>query len=414
MITRMDPLPALLMVAFAAVTACASPHEHDTAEIQAELTDSLALLSAAADFNGSGAAIAGPDGVLYQHGFGMADLARRMPYTARTVQPIASISKTFIGLAVMKAQELGKLELDDPVSKYLPFAVVNPHHPEVPITVRHLATHTSTILDTDDYLQRSYVLLDTTDLAIDLALDMDGVRFTPPAASMSMEDFLHDYLAKEGAWYSDSAFLSTKPGERFTYSNIGATLAALVVEKAVGIPFDAFTQQHILDPLDMRASGWHVESAPDTALTAQYSDRTTPYPRYRLITYPDGGFTTCAADMAKYMAELIRGYRGEGTLLSKASYAEYFRKQLADTHFEEPPTDRFDDHNIGIFMSFNSEGEVGHGGGDPGTLSLLYIDPKTGLGRYMILNTDLENGARFIQVWEMLGRYAVRLDQARQ
>lgn len=396
-------------IALITLIASCSTQVPDHSKLQRELTDSLALLSKTADFNGFGVALVGPQGVLYQGGFGMADVAKNIAYTENTVQPIASISKTFIGLAVMKAQELGKLKLDDPVSKYLPFAVINPHHPDVPITIRHLATHTSSIVDTDDYLHRSYVLADTMDLVADLAMDLDGVRFSAPAASISMEDFLRNYLAKDGAWYGDSAFLSTKPGERFAYSNIGATLAALVVAKAAGIPFDAFTQLHILDPLGMRASGWHVESAPDTALTVQYSDGTTPYPRYRLITYPDGGFTTCAADMANYMAELAKGYRGEGKLLSKAGYAEYFRKQLSDAHFEEPPTDMFDDHNIGIFMSFGSEGFVGHGGGDPGTLSLLYIDTKTMLGRYMIVNTDLEDNVRFFQVWELLGRYTDRL-----
>ena len=382
--------------------------------IEQELSDSLALIGKTADFNGFGVAIVGPEGVRYSNGFGLADVANNIPYTENTVQPIASISKTFIGLAVMKAQELGKLKLDDPVSNYVPFSVVNPHHPEVPITIRHLATHTSSLVDTDDYLHRSYVLADTTDLATHLAMDVDGVRFSPPAASLSMEEFLRNYLAKDGAWYSDSAFLSTKPGERFSYSNIGATLAALVVETAVGTPFDRFTQQYVLDPLGMRASGWHVEGNRDTLLTVQYQDRTSPYPRYRLITYPDGGFAASAADMAKYMAELVKGHRGEGILLSKVGYAEYFREQLTDAHFDERSTGMFGDHTIGIFISFDAHDHVGHTGGDPGTMSMLFIERKTGLGRYFIVNTDLEGYQHHIKVWELLGRYAEKLDQRPQ
>lgn len=391
------------------IVSCGPERASDHHVLGDELTDSLTLLAKSADFNGFGVAVVGPHGMLYRNGFGMADVAKRIPYTATTVQPIASISKTFIGIAVMKAQDLGKLELDDPISKYLPFAVLNPQYPELPITIRHLVTHTSSIVDTDDYLHRSYVLVDTTNLAANLAMDLDGVRFSLPGASLSLQDFLRNYLAKDGAWYSDSAFLSTRPGERFSYSNVGATLAALVVERAMGIPFDTFTQQHILEPLGMGGSGWHVEEVRDTSLTVQYETRTIPYPRYRLITYPDGGFTTCAADMAKYMAELVKGYKGEGTLLSKSGYAEYFHKQLTEAHFQERPTHRFDDHNIGIFVSFNPEGHVGHSGGDPGTASLLYIDPKTGLGRYLVLNTDIEDAGRFMQVWEMLGRYAARM-----
>ena len=118
--------------------------------------------------------------------------------------------------------------------------------------------------------------------------------------------------------------------------------------------------------------------------------------------------------MAKYMAELVRGHRGEGTLLSKAGYAEYFREQLTDAHFEERSTGMFGDHTIGIFISFDAHDHVGHTGGDPGTMSMLFIERKTGLGRYFIVNTDLEGYQHHIKVWELLGRYAEKLDQRPQ
>ncbi|MBK8950292.1 MAG: beta-lactamase family protein [Flavobacteriales bacterium] len=243
-----------------------------------ELSDSLELISKEADFNGFGIAVVDSTGVLYANGFGMADVARKTPYTANTRQPIASISKTFIGLAVMKAQELGLLHLDDPVAKHLPFTVVNPHHPNTAITVRHLVTHTSSITDNREYLFRAWILRDTTDLARNLALDIGACRFSAPNTAVSMEEFLRRYLAKDGVWYSDSAFAATGPGSRFAYSNIGATLAALIVEKASGVAFDAFTQQHILDPLGMRSSTWHGELLPDTALSLLYRTRTGNVP----------------------------------------------------------------------------------------------------------------------------------------
>lgn len=108
---------------------CGPQGDHKRDRIAQELADSLVLLGRTADFNGFGVAIVGPDGVLYRNAFGQADVAKGIAYTANTVQPIASISKTFVGLAVMKAQELGQLKLDDPVDRYLPFPVVNPHHP---------------------------------------------------------------------------------------------------------------------------------------------------------------------------------------------------------------------------------------------------------------------------------------------
>jgi CubicO group peptidase (beta-lactamase class C family) len=375
-----------------------------------ELTDSLTLLSKTADFNGFAVALVGPQGVLYANGFGMADVAKGVPYTARTVQPIASISKTFVGLAVMKAQELGKLKLDDPIAKFLPFPVVNPHHPELPITVRHLVTHTSTILDKQDYLFRAWILRDSVDLATNLALDIGACRFSAPSTAVSMEEFLRRYLAPDGPWYSDSAFADLKPGERFDYSNIGATLAALVVEKATGMAFDAFTKRYILDPLEMRSSTWHGEHMTDTAISRLYRTRTEAYPRYYCATYPDGGMVTSSNDFAKYMAELVRGYRGNGTILSKASYAEYFREHLSDINFVDRATGPFtDEHNIGITIGFSSEGYFGHTGGDPGLFSMFFVERSTGLGRYMIVNTDMEGWEHHKQAWDMLGRYANRL-----
>jgi CubicO group peptidase (beta-lactamase class C family) len=394
----------------AGIMSCGPKRVTDGDGLRRELTDSLTLLSKTADFNGFGVAIVGPSGVLYANGFGLADVAKGAPYTERTVQPIASISKTFIGLAVLKAQELGELNLDDPIAKHLPFPVFNPGHPEVPITVRHLVTHTSTILDKENYLFRAWILRDTVNLAQNLALDIGECRFSAPSTAVSMEEFLRRYLAPDGEWYSDSVFADLRPGERFAYSNIGATLAALVVEKATGMAFDAFTQQHILDPLDMRSSTWHGELLADSALSLLYRTRTEAYPRYYCATYPDGGMVTSADDFAKYMAELVRGYRGNGRILNQASYAEYFREQLAASTFVDRATGPFtDEHNIGITIGFSSEGYFGHTGGDPGLFSIFFVERSTGLGRYMIVNTDMEGWEHHKQAWDMLGRYANRL-----
>ncbi len=394
-------------------TGCGTARRDQQKAVRDELTDSIALLMRSADFNGVGLCIAGPQGVLYAGGSGFADVEQGIPYTERTLQPIASISKTFIGIAVMKAQELGKLRLDDPIAKHLPFTVINPHHPAVPITVRHLVTHTSTILDKENYLYRAWILRDTVNLAQNLALDIGECRFSAPSSAVSMEEFLRRYLAPDGEWYSDSAFAEGKPGERFDYSNIGATLAALVVEKATGVPFDAFTQQYILDTLKMRSSTWHGEALADTAISYLYRTRTEPFPRYYCATYPDGGMVTTSSDFARFMAELVRGYRGEGTLLSKAGYAEFFREQLADTNFVDRSVGMFsDEHNIGITIGFSSEGYFGHTGGDPGLFSMFFVERKTGLGRYMIVNTDMEGWEQHKRIWELLGRYAGKLENA--
>ena len=401
-----------LLLLLLAVACGPAAKDRDVHTLEQELTDSLSLLSQTADFNGFGVAVVGPKGVLYANGFGLADVAKGTAYTANTVQPIASISKTFIGLAVMKAQELGKLQLDDPVSKFVPNKVFNPRYPDVPITVRHLVTHTSSIADKQDYLFRAWILSDTADLAENLKMDIGACRFSAPSTAISMEEFLRRYLVADGVWYSDSAYSEQKPGERFDYSNVGATLAAVVVEKATGVPFEAFTQQYILDPLEMTSSTWHGENLPDTSISNLYSTRTDAYPRYYCTTYPDGGMVTSSVDFAKYMAELVKGYRGEGTILNKASYVEYFREQLTDSNFVDRSMGMFtDEHNMGITIGFSSEGYFGHTGGDPGLFSMFFVERSTGFGRYIVVNTDMDSYDHHIKVWGLLERYGKRMSE---
>ena len=107
-------------------------------------------------FNGFTGTVVDTSGILYNQGFGYADIAAKKPYTKQTVINIASISKVFIGVALMKAQEMGLLNLDDPINKHLPFAVSNPNFPNELITIRQLATHTSSIVDTETYMETSY------------------------------------------------------------------------------------------------------------------------------------------------------------------------------------------------------------------------------------------------------------------
>lgn len=90
----------------------------------------------------------------------------------------------------MKAQELGKLKLDEPINKYLPFKVMNPNFLTREITVRHLATHTSSIIDNEFYLTRNYFLKENQDLnGMNLIFD-DTQVFNPKDSVVSMEVFI--------------------------------------------------------------------------------------------------------------------------------------------------------------------------------------------------------------------------------
>ncbi len=292
--------------------------------VKDSLTHALEQLHAAGHFNGYGVAIVNEKGTLYENGFGYSDVAAKKKYNTRTIQNIASISKTFIGIALMKAQELGKLKLDDPIGKYLPFTVVNPDFPHTNITIRHLATHTSTIVDNEIYLTKNYYLKPGQNL-VGVKMNFEDTQvFNPADSALPMGIFLEKMLSPTGNWYRQNVLLNKRPGELYEYSNTGATLAAYIIERATGVPFDKFTREYIFQPLKMEDSGWKFSDVDFSRYSNLYENPTTLLPFYAMITYPDGNLISSITDMAKYLSELIRGYNGRGILLSKESHTRNF------------------------------------------------------------------------------------------
>ena len=384
-------------------------------QTQKELTAKLIQISKTASFNGFGVALVNEKEVLYQNGFGVANIEKNTKYTENTIQNIASVSKTFIGLAILKAQELGKLTLDDPIHKYLPFKVVNPKYSEAPITIRHLVTHTSSIADTKEYLTRNVILKDTIHLVTNLNIDISPTKFNPPSTKISIEVFLKNMLTTNGSWYSKEAFMENEPGKIYAYSNVGASLAALVLEKATGISYDKFTTQYILKPLKMNSSGWSFSAIDFSKYSPTYQNKETPYPYYSLIGYPDGGMLTTSLDMSKYVSELMKAYFGNGTILSEASYKEYFTPQLNAENFIDRSTSEYsDEYNMGLTIGFGSTGNFGHTGGDPGMFSVIWFFKDRKMGRYFIINTDWDpqsSGKDQKAIFDLLDEYYLKLNE---
>lgn len=365
-------------------------------------------------FNGFGLAIVDEKGVRYQKGFGFANVATKQKYTINTIQNIASISKTVVGLALMKAQELGKLKLDDPINKYLPFKVVNPNFPDVSITIKQLANHTSSIVDNEFYLSKNYYLKPNQDLKGKKLVFDETQVFNQASKVQSMPTFLKDLLTLQGKWYKKDGFSNHKPGEIYEYSNTATTLTAYIIEEATGMSFSAFTKQYILKPLQMNASGWKFGEVDFKNYSHLYENPKESLPFYAMVTYPDGNFITSTKDLSNYLIELIKGYNGHGTILSKASYAEFFRPQLSAKNFIErnERNPNSESYNVGIFMGFGYTGYIGHTGGDPGVVSILFFDPKTSIGRLMFFNTSIADNAgmqAFYGIWDLLEKYSKQL-----
>ncbi len=368
-----------------------------------QLTKDLLNIYSKNHIIGFSVAIVNQDKILYSKGFGYSDKLENKDYTENTIQNIASISKTFIGIALLKAQELGKLNLDDPINNYLPFNVINPRFPNTAITIRHLATHTSSIIDLSRYEKNGYVLKEINNNGKKI-----NSNFRPSNEMMTYDEFLKKILSTDGQWYKENNFLKKKPGAFFSYSNIGAGLAALVIENAVGKPFNLFTKEYIFEPLKMSSTGWFSSEVDFTNHTKLYANTKTELAFYNLVNYPDGGLITSSNDLGKYLIELISGYNENGLVLSKESYNElYLPKLNNDIHINRSSSTYNDEYNTGVFMGMSKKGQIGHTGGDPGVTTLMFFNSETKIGKILFVNTDLEKEGveEAIDIWGKLEEY---------
>lgn len=355
----------------------------------APAADTLALTQAlqaqwqGSDLPGFAVAVVGPQGILYEHGFGLADKARRRPYSPATVQCVGSISKTLIGVALLQAQAAGKLRLDQPVNELLPFRVENPYFPTQPITLRQLATMTGSLTDDQRfYSKRAYA--------------------PGPVAPISSEEYLRRTLGQGGQWLSKKRFVPHAPGTYYAYSNESAALAALALERATGQPYDQYTRQHILQPLGITDAWWYHPEVDTARRATLYDQRGRPVKPYTTITYPDGGLFTSAHSLARYL-HAISNPAVPGAPLTAA-----LRDSLIRPQFGAAPPQHLDpaEPNQGLFWAIRRNGTVGHTGGDTGLSTFMFYDPRTGLGKVFVTNCEVHQGerskARFAAIWKLL------------
>jgi CubicO group peptidase (beta-lactamase class C family) len=330
---------------------------------------------------GLGAAILVDGKIVWSKGYGYADRAQRLPFTPDTVMNIGSISKTATGVALMRAVQEGRLSLDANVNDYLPFKVVNPRFPQARITLRQLATHTSSITDRWPVYRETYHF---------------GGEPHP-----ALGDFLRAYFVPGGKSYAADNFLDVKPGSHREYSNIGAALAGYVVERATGESLSSYMRRTVFEPLGMRNTAWSLEDVDPGRHSMLYVGQfglAVPIPRYTLTTYPDSGLRTSVADLSRMFAALLDDGSYEGVrILDAATAKEMLRYQYTTT--AKPDNVELNEKNSGIFWQtkFNTR-YIGHGGSDPGVSAEMLASPAKDVGVVLFANTSLTGEESVAQV----------------
>ena len=297
---------------------------------------------------------------VFSQGYGVSNLTTKAPVTADTPFMIASVSKVVAGTALMQLVQMGKIDLDEDINTYLPFRIVNPRASGT-ITLRHLATHTSGLVDFTPTL---------------------GASYGPGDSAISLGDFLKSYYVAGGSRYdATNNFAATTPGQKFEYTNIGIALSAYLLELRSGASFDAFTRERIFKPLGMTNTHWFLRDFKDVSSIAfpydpEYPDLT----HYGYPTYPDGQLRSSANDMARFLATMMNGGQlGDATILEPRTLQAMLEPQFLDAEKDE---------DQGLFWAFK-KGLIGHAGGDPGALCYLYWNPDTQIGAVVMGNTAL-------------------------
>ena len=333
--------------------------------------------------------------ITWSRGFGMADVKRRRPVTPETLFVAASISKTVIAAAAMRAVEEGRVSLDSDIDTMLPFSVRNPASPDRPITLRTLATHSSGIVDEDQIYNGPLNYHKGSDNPLSLA------------------EFLRDYLVPDRPHYDRSA--NFRPSGTWIYSNIGAALAALVVERSTSMSFEAWCQSRLFRPIGMAATGWHQRSVNMAHSAVPYSfvdGQVTAYQHYGLATWPDGGLRTSTHDLARFLAMVVNdGKAGRRQVLAKASVREMLQPQGVEAVDKVPPHLPLPQAIFwrGVLDKNGKPTLVGHFGSDPGTAGFIAFDPATKVGAVGLMNMDNDDVRA-----AMLRRILLRLIQEGQ
>lgn len=185
------------------------------------------------------------DEVTLEHHSGWRDLELGWPVDGATKYRVASISKAVVALVAAKLAEEGLLDHDAPIGQYLEDPPFHPAHPDIPVTFRHLMTHTSGIRDGSGY---SDFLSDTYSEIPDVPL-------------------LSSVLGEGGPYYTTNMWGSPAPGTWFQYANLNFGVAATVMEAATGTRFDLLVREMLLDPYGLDA-GFKVQDLDDIAQLA--------------------------------------------------------------------------------------------------------------------------------------------------
>ncbi|HMH42797.1 MAG TPA: serine hydrolase, partial [Pyrinomonadaceae bacterium] len=283
--------------------------------------------------------------LVYAKGFGIARLGGDTTITSKSLFHMASVTKTFVATAVMQLVERGKIDLDAPVIRYLPYFKLNDERYRT-ITIRQMLSHTSGIPDTVNY-------------------NWDKPEYDAGA----LERFVRSIADQK---------LVFAPGEKFAYSNTAYEMLGDVIAKVSGESFEDYVQHNVLTPLGMKDSTLLVREANPQLLTSPHVMENNEIVVSKVFPYnrahsPSSTLYSSIEDMSRWaIANLNRGEL-DGKRILKGETIDLMWRPVVDAFSMKEGISWFTTEKQGHRF-------VLHSGGDTGFESLVMLAPEDGVG----------------------------------
>jgi CubicO group peptidase (beta-lactamase class C family) len=311
--------------------------------------------------------------VAWKRGFGWSDRVAKVPADGETVYRVGSISKSVTAVLLMLLVQDGVLHLDDSVARHFPAIGLLADRPDgaVAITYRQLASHTAGLIREPQL---------------------------PNAAAGTIEQWEEKILAS-----IPKTSFQTKPGEQYSYSNIGFGMLGLALSRAVGEPFMELVVEQIFEPLGMNRSVFVLTPEIEAHLATGYANgqdgsinAELPSLEHRGRGYkvPNGGVYSTVDDLARFIAAMTGA--SSATLLTPESRSAMLTIQT--------PGDSARGYGLGFsIQTADVEGPplvmAGHGGSVAGYNAYITFEPASRLGVILLRNynrgaTNLGESAR--------------------
>ncbi|MCR8936164.1 cyclic peptide export ABC transporter [Brevibacillus laterosporus] len=292
------------------------------------------------------------DKTIYQKGFGYADVLSKKPVTNETLFELGSNSKAFTGLAILQLADKGLIDLNDPVTKYLPWLNLSYKGKIQPITLGQFLYHTS-------------------------GVPFKSIGFLPEGNEEdALEKTVRTLLVQE---------LNREPGTRYEYATINYDVLGLVIEKVTNQSFETYIKQNILNALEL----------PDTYVGEQNVDQTQKATGYKM------GFT----EPQKYNPPSFRGNTPAGYIISNGiDIARWMKIQIGagstgsinpalikashEPDRKVKPSSSGSSYATGWEVYQKGDGELSHPGSNPTFSSFIVVRPTEQMGVAVLANMN--------------------------